>query len=60
MSDLSQGFALAREFAAFTADTRLYDLELPSSNASLLVEHWVGKEDLRRRIWRLFSRHYVR
>ncbi|RJG07635.1 type VI secretion system tip protein VgrG [Noviherbaspirillum cavernae] len=46
MSDLSQGLDFARASAVFTADTRLYELEMPTGHAPLLVESWVGREAL--------------
>lgn len=47
MSDLSQGAAGFLNLpAAFTSDTRLYQLETPLGQDSLLVESFVGKDEL--------------
>jgi type VI secretion system secreted protein VgrG len=49
MSDLSQGIThstLAASLAAFRSDTRLYDIKTPLGEDLLLVESWVGKEEL--------------
>jgi uncharacterized protein involved in type VI secretion and phage assembly len=43
MSDLSQGITGA---SAFASDTRLYELDSPLGNDTLLVESFVGKEQL--------------
>lgn len=47
---MSEAFAgagsVASQMAAFTADSRLYDLDLPPGAAPLLVESWVGREQL--------------
>ncbi len=47
MADLSEGRGdLLRHIAAFSADTRLYDLDTPLGPGKLLVESWVGREAL--------------
>ncbi|HJV75988.1 MAG TPA: type VI secretion system Vgr family protein [Noviherbaspirillum sp.] len=47
MSDLSQGVASFLDPALmFTADTRLYSLETPQGTGALLVERFVGREEL--------------
>lgn len=47
MSDLSQGGARFLSLAAvFASDTRLYQLETPLGQDALLVESFVGKEEL--------------
>jgi hypothetical protein len=51
MSDFPPGVgsmlnALPRPFAAFTSDTRLYQIDTPLGRDALLVEHWGGREEL--------------
>lgn len=38
--------SLASHIAAFASDTRLYDLDTPLGSNKLLVESWVGREQL--------------
>jgi type VI secretion system secreted protein VgrG len=47
MSDLSQGITgIINQASAFASDTRLYELDSPLGNDTLLVESFVGKEEL--------------
>jgi uncharacterized protein involved in type VI secretion and phage assembly len=47
MSELSTGISnLVDRVAAFSTDTRLYELDIPLGKDALLVESWVGREEL--------------
>ncbi|HCY64592.1 MAG TPA: hypothetical protein DHV59_17570 [Oxalobacteraceae bacterium] len=47
MSEIPTGIgSLFDRIAAFSADTRLYELDTPLGGNTLLVESWVGREEL--------------